>query len=1025
MIHITPNYDEMGEFLHEIVKDRSKDFLHISTLPDSEKTGAAICVLHQKIAEEFSKNTLRQLIDKAVTEGKGLFLNTVSTDSSGKRKGENCIDPLAIVADYDYGTEPPTDDRLIELNLPLPTVRVKSGRGDHLWWVLKEDSCTKAQRKRICGEIAKSTGGDEQMKSEARLLRMPGSIHLKDPENPKLVYITKKNYERRYGSSDFEPFLSKLEPKSKSSSKQNNRQPSLNSTTIPPIPIERCLSKAHREFLDTGVSEGIRNQTAISLAKDLLGCATKLEELGVTYDGDPYSIYLIFCTRCSPPIPEQEREATWRSANKGAQSPSINDPESFQNCIDKWNKEHRDNTTTVSPPLDRQVFNTTTLKDDIQSAIANFVGSDLTIQRSVIAKNHGIQISVVKDIERQIQEEIDAGDTDIEELKAFVDKKLAAINNDFPLSKLFPSSIAAPLIEYCKATATPQGLMAMALITGLASLLHPKTHLICLGNTDRIAKAIFWLAIYGPSGTGKSHSYSPILKVIKNLGNSHNLLYEEKLDEWEKIQRKVKDKRKVEDKKPSEADSALLEQSEEPRPVRERYWVSDVTIEALISRCAQQPDRGLLYYSPELLAWCLRMDPAKGEVEYWLCLWDGESVEGDRIGREFPPLSHPSISVMGGVQPDVMAKMITKDEEIQNGFMPRLALVRLEEAPKPSLSKSAPINYSELNKLFKAVADTKEPIEIKLSESCFNASDRWDREMDNLRLAEPRKSIKPLFPKFNGYSYRIALMLHIINRKVNSNVPEEVPLSTFEAAIEFTRWLLAQSISIYEELLGDSKEDTIAKFLNSSKYTDWTTVRQFQKPNWRKVKNVKEARKLIEEMWQLKYIEINGEKLSSPKFRFRSVAAGKRGQVDKTPARLTDKSFESSTIDVDNVDNNSSTDYAAKFSDDMEDVDNFGCDGDSKGFDENESQNLTPQPGELSTISFEEAGTQTATVSEAKQGEMSTASTLPVDSSNDSLKVVSSILSTCPPDSIDENSLNIEGESSDWDNIQEATEDEF
>ncbi len=45
--------------------------------------------------------------------------------------------------------------------------------------------------------------------------------------------------------------------------------------------------------------------------------------------------------------------------------------------------------------------------------------------------------------------------------------------------------------------------MAMALITGLASLLHPKTHLICLGNTDRIAKAIFWLAIYGPSGTGK------------------------------------------------------------------------------------------------------------------------------------------------------------------------------------------------------------------------------------------------------------------------------------------------------------------------------------------------------------------------------------------------------------------------------------------------------------------------------------------------------------------------------------------
>jgi hypothetical protein len=205
------------------------------------------------------------------------------------------------------------------------------------------------------------------------------------------------------------------------------------------------------------------------------------------------------------------------------------------------------------------------LKEDIQAAISNLSGSDLIIQRTAIAKKYGISPSAVKDIERQIQEEIDAGDTDIEELKACVDKKLAAINNDFHLLKLFPSSIATPLVEYCQGTATPQGLMAMALISCLASLLHPKTHLICLGNTDRSAKPIFWLAIYGPSGTGKSHSYSPILKAIKNLGNSQNLLDERKLEEWDEIQRKVKNK------KPSEIDPALLEQAEEPRPVRERY----------------------------------------------------------------------------------------------------------------------------------------------------------------------------------------------------------------------------------------------------------------------------------------------------------------------------------------------------------------------------------------------------------------------------------------------------------------------
>ncbi len=447
---------------------------------------------------------------------------------------------------------------------------------------------------------------------------LPPSVH---PETGRYKWINSPDTTEIASLPD--RVLDYVNQKQKTSPRPNTATTSVNNTVVPPIPIERCLSRQHRDLIDTGVNEGSRNQTAISLAKDLLGCATKLEELGVTYSGDPYSLYVKYCDRCSPPIPEQEREATWRSANKGAHSPSIKDPDAFQNCLNKWNREHGNRISTVGAPVDRQVVNPITLNDDIYAAIANLSGSALTIKRAAIAKKHGIQISVVKDIARQIQEEIDAGDTDIEELKACVDKKLAAIGNDFHLLKLFPSSIAAPLVEYCQGTATPQGLMAMALITCLASLLHPKTNLICLGNTDRRAKPIFWCAIYGPSGTGKSHSYGPIIRATKNLGNSHDLIYEQKLEEWETIQRKVKNK------KPSEIDSALLEQSEEPRPVRERYWVSDVTIEALISRCSKQPDRGLLLYSPELLAWCLRMDPAKGEVEYWLCLWDGESVKGD------------------------------------------------------------------------------------------------------------------------------------------------------------------------------------------------------------------------------------------------------------------------------------------------------------------------------------------------------------------------------------------------------------
>ena len=586
--------------------------------------------------------------------------------------------------------------------------------------------------------------------------------------------------------------------------------------------------------------------------------------------------------------------------------------------------------------------------------------------------------------------EVKSDDNDLD--RAVVDKKLNVIDTDFPLSRLFPSAIAKPLAEYCQGTAVPQGLMSMALITCLATLVHPKTHLKCFGNTLRIAKAIFWLCIYGVSGNGKTHSYAPVLNALKKLGEEHNLLHEQALEEWNENQRKAKRG------KGKNADPQILDQAEQPPPDRQRYWVGDVTIEALLSRCSKQKERGLLLYSPELLGWCLRMNPEKGELEYHLSLWDGDAVEGERIGREFIPVANPSVSVMGGVQPDVMAKLVAKGEEIQNGFMPRMALVRFEEVPKPPLSKGSPINFSVMNALFKAVADTGEPMEISLHPDCFDTSDGWDREMDNLRLAETRKSIKPLYPKFNGYSYRIALMLHIINRALDSNQPDEVPLSTFTAAIDFTRWLVSQSISIYEELLGDEKEDAIAKFLNSTKYTGWISVRQFHKPNWRKFKTAEDARKAIEKMIELGYVEGNGEKLTHNKFKFRSVDTKKRGQVDKSAETVAASVFNPSTGNVDAVDSKPANDDTSTVSADKKSVDNFGDESISNGVHKLDPLDGVPVDTKLSTNDPQPSTAATAAGSAEKHRNCPQPSTRAVDGSKPFTENDSADLSTCPQD---------------------------
>ncbi len=189
-------------------------YIHVNEqTPDKEtglpsgnrKTIPPHVILHQPVTAALTDPLIESTVSKLPDNYRAWFLTLFTTDETGKRKGVNTIDPLAIVAEYDYGVASPTDEHLIELGLPLPTVRVKSGGGDHLWWFLLEDSCTKDQRHDVIVAIAAVTGADPAMKDSARCLRLPGSIHLKNPADPKIVTILEDNYDRRYTYADFKP----------------------------------------------------------------------------------------------------------------------------------------------------------------------------------------------------------------------------------------------------------------------------------------------------------------------------------------------------------------------------------------------------------------------------------------------------------------------------------------------------------------------------------------------------------------------------------------------------------------------------------------------------------------------------------------------------------------------------------------------------------------------------------------------------------------------------------------------------
>lgn len=100
----------------------------------------------------------------------------------------------------------------------FPSVVVDSGNGYHAYWLLREpeDVSSQGDRQRVKGYLrglARAVGGDPAVCELARILRVPGTRNLKDPDHPKLVRILQSNAERRYNLGDFDSYWTEVSSK--------------------------------------------------------------------------------------------------------------------------------------------------------------------------------------------------------------------------------------------------------------------------------------------------------------------------------------------------------------------------------------------------------------------------------------------------------------------------------------------------------------------------------------------------------------------------------------------------------------------------------------------------------------------------------------------------------------------------------------------------------------------------------------------------------------------------------------------
>jgi len=308
-----------------------------------------------------------------------------------------------------------------------------------------------------------------------------------------------------------------------------------------------------------------------------------------------------------------------------------------------------------------------------------------------------------------------------------------------------------------------------------------------------IVKVNLFTVIIGRPGDAKTPTLKFCFKPIIDEDNQYYEDYELELKEFKKI----KDKEGIE------------------KPILKKNLISDFTPEAL-TLAHKVNKNGLGVFSDELNTWLKNMNRYNnsGEEDNYLSIWSGTPITIDRASGKSIRIKDPCISVIGGIQPKIIAEL-TKGNKGDNGFLDRLLFVYPEniEKIKWNNKKIKPIylsNYQNIiSNLLNLKCDNTEsnPKLYTIEKNAQKYLNKWQNENTTNDLFEYERGISI---KLEDYIFRFILILHLISAATkNKNAKKEIPLSTIKNGIQLYEYFFFNAMKVRDQLIPQNYLDTL------------------------------------------------------------------------------------------------------------------------------------------------------------------------------------------------------------------------
>ena len=438
------------------------------------------------------------------------------------------------------------------------------------------------------------------------------------------------------------------------------------------------------------------------------------------------------------------------------------------------------------------------------------------------------------------------------------------VQKEMPLSCL-PPAIAPFVMDQSRVIGTDPCQIALNSLVTLAACIRVGIHVQMQGNAASAVlgrvwreSPILWGAVVGDASTGKGPAFDAATYHFRQKSNE---LRKKNDDDWKEyeIQSKVYEKRLQSYLSEAVKNDAAIRPEPPEKPPRERLWTDDATLETLGKLLTENPRGRLMLLKDELSGWCGSMDAySNGKTDKdrpaYLSFYEGKERPIDRVGGGSYHVPSFGGNILGGIQPQIMAKMAQRFSG--DGMLQRFMVV----VSKPQTDGDEAGKYDlAAVKRFHDVIDRlldmqARPYPITLDENAARFVAEKRRWLRDVMRAQLDPAINSLLGKWQGLHGRLAITYACIEAADNGN---EFPYPTVSLDHVTRSWewiekvLWPHATHFYINVLGSGgtseTEKTFGEYVLARDLREVSTTKMSGSWTWYKqnIKTVAQRKELV------------------------------------------------------------------------------------------------------------------------------------------------------------------------------------